>query len=176
MTVCRNKPIGGIIGEGIHSVAEHIAVGIKGGILTVEDRKTVVRIVLKAAVGSIGEVACGIVGEGLLRENNVTEILDCALDDSTKVIISIAQLSGICKDFFLDDPRQVVVGILISRNHSTARRSLDGRGDALHIVVDRGRHASVGLGDRGDALYCKNKKLPMLHFAAWGDKRITYNS
>ena len=68
--------------------------------IAVEDGQTVVGVIPEAAVGSIGDVARRIVGEGLFRENFVVQILHGSLDDSVEFIISITHFFVFGKYFY----------------------------------------------------------------------------
>ena len=86
-----------VIGTGQGTVREHIAIKVVACRITVEDNQSVVGVVTEATIGSIGQVARFIVGEGLGRNNRViAEDLDRSRRDPTKVIISIAHFGRIC--------------------------------------------------------------------------------
>ena len=68
-------------------------------------------------------------------------------DNSTKVIISIAEFGISVKTLFFHDSRQIVVGVLKARDCRAARRLFNRRGYSLLVVVDGGGYTSIGLGN-----------------------------
>ena len=98
MTAGRRESVCRIVSAGKRTVREHIAVKVVAYRVAIERNQTVVGIVCKAAIRRIGDVTCRVVGERLLRENNVAKILFGSLGYSSYAIISIAHFSGICKD------------------------------------------------------------------------------
>ena len=66
--------------------------------VTIERDQTVVGVILEAAIGCRGYVACCIVVEGLGRYHRViAELLDSSRSDPAEIIISITQSGRICK-------------------------------------------------------------------------------
>lgn len=102
MTAGRNEFIRRIVGAGKGTVREHITVKIIAYGVAVERDQAVIRVILEAAVGGRGYVACCIVVKGLCRNDRViTELLDSPCSNSAEAIISITHLGRICK--YLDE-------------------------------------------------------------------------
>ena len=98
MTACRNEPVRRVVGAGKRTVREHIAVKVIAYRIAVERDQTVVGVILEAAVGCRGYVACCIVVEGLGRYNRViAELLDSSRSDPAEIIISITHLGRLCQ-------------------------------------------------------------------------------
>lgn len=98
MTAGRNEFIRRIVEAGQGTVREHIAVEVIAYGVAVERDQAVIRVILEAAVGGRGYVACCIVVKGLCRNDRViTELLDSPCSNSAETIISITHLGRICK-------------------------------------------------------------------------------
>ena len=66
--------------------------------VAIERDQRVIGVIEKAGVGRVGNVACGIVGEGLGRYHRViAEFLDSSRSDLAETIISITHFGRICK-------------------------------------------------------------------------------
>ena len=98
-------------------------------------------------------VTCRVAAEGFSRNHRiVAEVFHRFRGHSAKTIISIAYSGRICKYFFFDDSRQIIIRVLKSADDDVADRSFYGRNNSLHIVVYGGRHASVGFGNAYDTV------------------------
>ena len=96
-----------------------------------------VGIVCKGAAGSAGDVARRVVGKALGRHNAiVAQPADRSAGHPAQRVISIACFHRADKDFFLSDPREVVIGILKAGDHNVAGGTLHGRRYSLLVVVD----------------------------------------
>jgi len=146
MTARRNESVCGVIRAGKGTVRQHIAVEVIRYILTAKNYKSVVRIIRKAAIRCIGNIARGVVRIGFGGQDNIG---DCVLlrpcGYSTEAIISITEFDVSVKTLFFDNSRQVIVGILKSRNDRTVCRFFHRRRDSLFVVVNRGGNTSVWL-------------------------------
>ena len=98
MTARRNESVCRIVGAGKGTIREHIAVKVIAYSISVERDQTVVGVILEAAIGCRGYVACCIIVEGLGRYHRViAELLDSSRSDSAEIIISITHFGRICK-------------------------------------------------------------------------------
>ena len=136
------------VGAGKGTVREHIAVKVIAYGVAVERDQTVVGVILEAAIGCRGYVACCIVVEGFGRYNRViAELLDSSRSDSAEIIISITHFGRICKYFFFDDSRQIIVSVLKSCDYYTSGSSFNRGSHSLLVVIERSGYTSVGLGN-----------------------------
>jgi len=97
MTARGNEPICGIVGAGKGTVRQHIAVKVVADCIAVESDQSIVSIVCKTTVRSIGDIACGVVSEGFFRKNVVVQILRRSLGYSAEAIISITEFGILVK-------------------------------------------------------------------------------
>ena len=98
MTACRDKPVCRIIAAGQGAIRQHVAIRIIADRAAVEHNKSVVGVVLEAAVRRIGNVACRVVREALGRDDTIAvQTLDCSCRYATQAIISITDFGSIYK-------------------------------------------------------------------------------
>ena len=108
MTAVRGQSVCRVIGVRTNTVARHIAVHVIGYSVAVKYNKSVIGVILEAAVGSVGDVSCCIVVEGFGRNHRViAELLDSSRSYSAEIIISITHFGRICK--YLDKKRPPMV-------------------------------------------------------------------
>ena len=113
MTARRDESVCRIVGAGKGTVGKHIAFEVIAYGVAVERDQTVVGVILEAAVGCRGYVACCIVVEGLGRYHRViAELFDSSRSDPAEIIISITHFGRICKYLFFEYSRQIIVNIL----------------------------------------------------------------
>ena len=72
VSACRDESVCRVVRAGKGTVREHIAVKVIAYVVAVELSQAVVRVILEAALGSIGDITCRVVGEGFRRN-------DCAV-------------------------------------------------------------------------------------------------
>ena len=98
MTARGNESVCRIVGAGKGTVREHITIEVIAYGVAVERDQTVVGVILEAAIGGYGYVACCIVVEGLGRYHRViAELLDSSRSNPAETIISITQFGRSCK-------------------------------------------------------------------------------
>jgi len=133
------------IGDSDRTVKEHIAVEVIVYSIAIEHNESVIDIILEAALGSVGNISCGIIGKRFFRKNNVTQILNGSLGYTIETIISITLFGRICKYFLRNNSRQIIVSVLKSGDYHAARSSFNRRRHSLLAVVNSSGHASIGL-------------------------------
>ena len=112
-------------------------VGFEGAAGLFPDQSASVNVLCHRTAGSAGDVARRVVGKALGRHNAiVAQPADRSAGHPAQRVISIACFHRAGKDFFLGDPREVVIGILKAGDHNVAGGTLHGRRYSLLVVVD----------------------------------------